>query len=277
MLLLLIVGNVVILTIQSAKDIYRHPRPTGPGYFREWEDYALFVIFVAFTIEVIARITVTGFIFNAEESRHTRTYRERINRFRARIEGNPVHAPVMQRSDSSSHPEFSGSKAAGWDYASTVNLDRSKQDESAAIHSSLHEPSQQMPQDVESKHSVYPPTAKSPATNGFPSRSNTEREETTSTSSNQRRKALRIHEDVPFVHALSAQRARNVNTAGQKAFLRHSWNRIDFLAVTAFWLVFFLASTGLESKHTLYIFRALAALRSARLLTVTNGTAVRLL
>lgn len=273
LLLLLIVANVVILTIQSAKDIYEYPRPTGAGFFREWEDYTLFVIFVAFTLEITARILVAGFIFNAEESLQTRSYKARIARFRARIEGRPVHAPVMQRSNSSSMPGFSAPNTVPWDYPATTNM--SKSDLTMPVYNGKLQSAdlQDPPEESESKHSVYPPREKEAVKQGI-TLGNDADMNSTSSSPSRRRKPMNVHQDVPFVHALTTQRARNVNVSGQKAFLRHSWNRIDFLAVLAFWTVFFLASTGPESEHTLYIFRALAALRAARLLTITNGTAV---
>ncbi|GAA5943198.1 hypothetical protein JCM10213_006241 [Rhodosporidiobolus nylandii] len=62
-ILLLIVLQVVILTVQSASNVYEHPRPTK-GYFHTWEDSALFIIFVLFTFELAARILVTGLVFN---------------------------------------------------------------------------------------------------------------------------------------------------------------------------------------------------------------------
>ena len=58
-------------------------------------------------------------------------------------------------------------------------------------------------------------------------------------------------------------------------YLRQGWGRIDFLAVIGFWVSFALATGGLErGSHHIGIFRALSVLRTARLLAVTNGTAV---
>lgn len=64
--------------------------------------------------------------------------------------------------------------------------------------------------------------------------------------------------------------ARNV------PYLRHSWNRIDFIAIVSFWIAFTLAQTGVErgSRDHIAIFRALSVLRTSRLLAVTNGTTV---
>ena len=61
-------------------------------------------------------------------------------------------------------------------------------------------------------------------------------------------------------------------------YLRHSWSRIDFIAIVSFWVMFILASTGIEkgSQH-IGIFRAVSVIRTARLLTVTSGTTVWLI
>lgn len=59
-------------------------------------------------------------------------------------------------------------------------------------------------------------------------------------------------------------------------YLRHSWNRIDFIAIVAFWISFALAMAGVEREPNRHIavFRALSVLRTSRLLAVTNGTSV---
>lgn len=59
-------------------------------------------------------------------------------------------------------------------------------------------------------------------------------------------------------------------------YLRHSWNRIDFIAIFAFWITFILAEVGAEHSPTKHIgiFRALSVLRTSRLLAVTSGTTV---
>lgn len=60
-----------------------------------------------------------------------------------------------------------------------------------------------------------------------------------------------------------------------RAFLRHSFNRLDFVAVVAFWVYFALTLSGAENVHKFYIFRMLSCLRILRLLSMTNGTSVR--
>ena len=78
--------------------------------------------------------------------------------------------------------------------------------------------------------------------------------------------------ETPFQQAVEKQQSL---AAQNRPYLRHSWHRVDFIAILAFWITFGLAVTGNEataSRH-LYIFRALSILRTTRLLLVTSGTA----
>ncbi len=77
---------------------------------------------------------------------------------------------------------------------------------------------------------------------------------------------------LPF--QFSMRLARDV-TRRNLPYLRHSWTRIDAIAVVAFWITFLLAQTGAErGRYHVGIFRALSVLRTARLLTITSGTTV---
>lgn len=48
-ILCLIVANVVVLTFQGARSLDTAPDLREDGFFRTWEDYALFVLFILFT------------------------------------------------------------------------------------------------------------------------------------------------------------------------------------------------------------------------------------
>lgn len=77
--------------------------------------------------------------------------------------------------------------------------------------------------------------------------------------------------EAPFQKAMARQ--KGLSDQG-RPYLRHSWHRIDMIAVFAFWITFFLALTGREAtadRHV-YIFRALSVLRAGRLLVITSGT-----
>lgn len=78
--------------------------------------------------------------------------------------------------------------------------------------------------------------------------------------------------ELPFEEAVVRQRGLITDN---RPYLRHSWHRIDMVAVVAFWITFILAMTQqevTESRH-LYLFRALSILRTTRLLVITSGTA----
>ncbi|KAK1757592.1 calcium-channel protein cch1 [Echria macrotheca] len=60
----------------------------------------------------------------------------------------------------------------------------------------------------------------------------------------------------------------------RRAFLRHGFNRLDFVAVVSFWISFVLSISGLESRYHIYVFRMLSCLRIIRLLALTKGNLI---
>jgi hypothetical protein len=56
----------------------------------------------------------------------------------------------------------------------------------------------------------------------------------------------------------------------QVPFLRHTFNRIDFIAVVCYWIDFLLMVSGVRN---IYLFKAVAAMRTLRLLNITAGSA----
>lgn len=85
------------------------------------------------------------------------------------------------------------------------------------------------------------------------------------------RRALRSIE-LPFQRSLLHE--RQIQLLG-RPYLRHSWNRVDAVAILCFWTMLGLALTEHETQNGLhlFIFRALSILRASRLLLVTSGTA----
>lgn len=212
------------MTIQTSPNVYTHPRPTK-GYFHAWEDYALFVAFVAFTAEILARIVVTGLIINPPPPPTPRnTMADRLSKSPSAGAYPPPPRHDLEGFQTLRH------------FDSTTSL---------VEHHRGTNPS-------DSSSSLGPePTFPLPRTGTL--------------------KTLAGHANTPFVLSIRRQR-----TTYQHAFLRHSWNRLDFVAVTSFWISFVLALLGLESEYSIYIFRALSVLRATRLLAVTTGTTVRL-
>ncbi|KAI5462943.1 Ion transport protein-domain-containing protein [Mariannaea sp. PMI_226] len=197
-LLLLIVLQTVVLAIEASHPISADPGankrpPKWSGSICEW---ILLVLFIIFTVEVIVRIIVSGFIFNAAEySTIDRTRGVRgaiVDQYRA------IFRPERQKSvKHKSNTKFEPSTIAR---SLTTFI-----------------PGQQVPRSLEEQQRF--------------------------------------------------QLAR-------RAFLRHSFNRIDFVAVVSYWIMFGLSLTGLEVKHHIYVFRMMSCLRILRLLSLTNGTAI---
>ena len=71
-------------------------------------------------------------------------------------------------------------------------------------------------------------------------------------------------------HSRQQQRIR----LARRAFLRHSFNRLDFLAVCSYWIFLFLVVSNVEQVHHIWVFQMLSCLRILRLLNLTNGTSV---
>lgn len=71
----------------------------------------------------------------------------------------------------------------------------------------------------------------------------------------------------------NARQQQRVRLA-HRAFLRHSFNRLDFVAVVSFWISFVIGVFGVEEHNHTYVFRMLSCLRILRLLGLTSGTTV---
>ncbi|KAJ7243891.1 Ion transport protein-domain-containing protein [Mycena haematopus] len=166
-ILVLIILNAILLTIQSSRSLTLTDPPTVyKGYFHSWEDFALFILFVVFTLEACVRICVSGLLFDPE--------------------GMSLSLP-----------------------AAVENIVTSE---------------------------------KAP------------------------------NETLALPFRLSVNNAAT-QTRRNAPYLRHSWSRIDAIAILSFWVCFALAVAGVErGAHHIRIFRALSALRTARLLTITSGT-----
>ena len=190
-ILILIVIQTILLAIGADQPIVYGSRSTKWG--SSWIDYALLVLFVIYSAEIMARIIVSGFVKNAAEY--------------------------------SSVPESVGFKKALYER-----------------YRSLVAPQGQM----DSKSSTGAP---------LPSiiRSFT----------------LQPEPDMPG-HSRQQQRAR----LARRAFMRHSFNRLDFLAVISFWISFLLSFLSTEPTKHVFVFQMLSSLRILRLLGLTSGTSV---
>ncbi|KIO32428.1 hypothetical protein M407DRAFT_214388 [Tulasnella calospora MUT 4182] len=219
-ILLLIMFNAVVLTIQAHRSVFETGREDG--FFKTWEDYALFVLFNIFTVEAFARILVTGLVL--DPTTQWTDYRL----FFQKVKATPGKV----------HSRF-GTVPSG----STVNIIEAKLPSESGASAAGRQ---------RSDSHAYPPGHSMERSSSWVAT----------------KLGLERH---PFQLAIEKQQSLSEQNL---PYLRHSWNRIDFVAVTSFWIMFGLAVTGSETSPTrhLYIFRALSVLRVARLLAVTSGT-----
>lgn len=244
----MIFANAIILTIQSSHSFSSTDiRPTGPGYFHQWEDYALLGLFVIFTLEAFARIIVTGLIIDPEIpitslrmsfSGLTRgSISSRLQSIKPRFTKVPehLHPDPMPRTPRS--PRFG-------------------------------------PTEISSR--LFPqPTLYPPEMYLTPRPRNADEVNTHEMHSREGTSESSLPRNVNLPFQLAIQKQRDL-LKSSRPYLRHSWNRVDAVAILSFWIMFCLAMFGLErtpSAH-IYVFRALSVLRTARLLSVSSGTAV---
>ena len=195
-ILVLIIAQMILLAVEAAPDVFANGgRPThwGNGGY----DWAMMGLFIVFTLELIARIIVSGLLLNAAEY-------STIDRKKG------LRAAIADQYRAIFQPQR----------AKSVRGSRQPQSEPTALARSF-------------------------------------------TTFWQGQQAL----PKTFEDQQRFQLAR-------RAFLRHSFNRFDFLAVVAFWIDFVVTVTGIGSRHHLHVFKMISCLRILRLLAVTNGTAV---
>lgn len=193
-ILFLIILQTVILAVDAAWNVSDHPRPRRWG--QGWTDYALLVIFAVYTVEIICKVIVSGFLFNPREY-------------------STIDRSVSLR----------------------TALSRKANDLFA-----LHR-----------KHSVkgrHDDAGEAPPS------------------------LLRTFTAQPFEDEVGGSRQAQKKRLAHRAFLRHSFNRLDFLAVVAYWISFVLSLFAIEYDYHLYVFRMLSCLRIVRLLGITSGTSV---
>jgi voltage-dependent calcium channel len=199
----LIIFQTIILAIDTNRAIpYNDPEAVRFG--KTWIDYVLLGLFIIYTVEIIAKIIVSGLILNdAEYSTIDRS----LGWARAileKIKGSFGEAHQLERL-----PE---------------PIDEKKFVDEDDIDNSL------------------PPLLHS----------------------------LTVHHEDIRGDSFASQRLR----LARRAFLRHSFNRLDFISVVAFWVSFILQFFNIESGRHVYVFRMLSCLRIMRLLRLTSGTSV---
>ncbi|UKZ73451.1 hypothetical protein TrVFT333_001098 [Trichoderma virens FT-333] len=196
-ILILIIAQTILLAIESWPDVFSPGNERSERWGKKPIDWTMLGLFIIFTLEIGARIVVSGFILNAEEY-------STIDRKRG------IRAAIADRYKTIFQPQRQKS----------VKRVRSTQPQAPAFARSfttLMQGPQTGPKTIEDQQRL--------------------------------------------------QLAR-------RAFLRHSFNRMDFVAVVSFWITFGLSITGTENRHHFFLFKMLSCLRILRLLALTHGTAI---
>ena len=193
-ILVLIIAQTVLLAVNAASDaVYMQTRTKRWG--STGFDYAIFGLFVIYTLELVARTIVSGFI------------------------SNPIQFSTINRSI--------GLKKAVLQKAHTLFAPQDAREMSMMDGEGPTQPSI-----VRSFTGVPDP--------GGPG------------------------------HTKQQQRIR----LARRAFLRHSFNRLDFVAVVSYWVSFTMQMSGVEDSKHVYVFNMLSCLRILRLLNLTAGTSI---
>ena len=209
-ILVLIIAQTVLLAVDSAPSVYNDSRTADIG--TRPIDYGLLALFVIYTVELIMRVIVSGFIWN----------------------------PI----------EYS-------------TLDRSKGLKNAIIKHSQSFFTVQQPPEPERRPNIAGEPAQPSILRSFTGMS----------------RLSGVFSDVAENEHLDASqpghgRQQQRMRLARRAFLRHSFNRLDLIAVVSFWISFGLTIAHFEADRHVYVFRMMSCLRILRLLGLTSGTSV---
>ncbi|EST08271.2 Ion transport domain protein [Kalmanozyma brasiliensis GHG001] len=269
LVLLLILANTVTLVVQSARSVYSHPPPAR--YFGDVTDYILLAIFACYTIEMVARIIVSGLIINppplyaapipvaADDHPDQQDLKEAV----------PILTEHRRQMSRSNTLEAFGTLGDSLKQKAQRVLAGEEGFTESALLSRRPSSGPSHPNDASyTKADAYDTSIPDGQIRHV--RRQLNQSETSAFLSETSVPSFWQNAKTPFAEAFERQRVQAVH----HAYLRHSWNRVDSVAVIAFWIAFGLSMGGQEStdNHHIYIFRALSVLRCARLLTATSGT-----
>ncbi|OBT57924.1 hypothetical protein VE04_03406 [Pseudogymnoascus sp. 24MN13] len=197
-ILILIILQTVLLAVESSKDSFTNPMPNALS--GSPMDYAMLALFGIYTLEITAKIIVSGFFFNAEEY----STRKDVNQ-------------GLKTTFMSKYMTFFGPRRQ-----QSVRVPR---------------------------HLDAPPISEAIS------------------------RTFTTAMKTPVAYPTTIEEQQRYQLA-RRAFFRHSLNRIDIVAVVAFWISFAIGITGVETRKHLYLFKMISCLRILRLLWLTNGTAI---
>ncbi|KAH7056641.1 Ion transport protein-domain-containing protein [Linnemannia elongata] len=218
-LLVLLVVNLAFLIIAVSSPINR----TDTVWGGHWTDYGLFAVFVIYTLEIGARIIVSGLVLYPQDGDKIRKFFGKKPRTDNLHDTNPT---ILRKS-----PEAQRARTM----APQPQTSSAKLNEQAVPHS----------------------TGTTRATTIIDYAFG--------------RQTTMMQFIPTYMDPLVAYKPQFIAAQGtQVPFLRHTFNRIDFVAVACYWVDFFLMISGVRG---VYFFKAVAAMRTLRLLNITAGSA----
>ncbi|RMZ68925.1 calcium channel subunit cch1 [Pyrenophora seminiperda CCB06] len=200
-LLMLIIIQTVLLAVDARKTATYDPGRSKTINTFSAIDYALLGLFTIYTLEVIVRIIVSGFIINPVEY-------STINR----------QVGLREALKSKANQLFGGLQRQSSQRKSGSNAD----------------PIQQQPSVMRTLTTAQ------------------------------------MYPDFTTNDPRQLQRAR----LAHRAYLRHSFNRTDFVAVVSYWVALILGMRDHPNSRVILVFEMLSCLRIIRLLNLTSGTSV---
>ncbi|KAG0053161.1 calcium channel protein [Gryganskiella cystojenkinii] len=238
-LLILLVVNLVFLVVMVSS-----PKGSDTIWGAHWTDYGLLVVFVLYTLELGSRIIVNGLIFYPKDGEKIRKYFGKKQRTDNLHDTNPTllrKYPNAIRRQTMLAPSATFKPAEHITPSSTIR-----------------------PSELAHGQAVAQAQA-------APLYSNPGGRATTIIDFAVGRQTT-VTQFIPtYMDPLIAYRPQFIAATGaQIPFLRHTFNRIDFIAVLCYWIDFCLMMAGVQH---IYFFKTVAAMRTLRLLNITAGSA----
>lgn len=196
-ILVLIIFQTILLAVEARDNVNDHPRSKRFG--TTWIDIALLALFTIYTIEIVIRVIVSGFIIN------------------------PIEYSTIDRK---------------------VGLRKAVMNKANDMFALHRKPSVR-------NLNPLPPLNPGPQPG-----------------------ILRSFTTNTMMEVPGGSKQAQLQRLACRAFLRHSFNRLDFVAVVAFWISFVIGIFGVESQKHVFVFRMLSCLRIVRLLGISSGTLV---
>ncbi|GJJ69887.1 voltage-dependent calcium channel [Entomortierella parvispora] len=242
-LLVLLVLNLIFLVLMVSS-----PKGSDTIWGAHWTDYGLLVIFILYTLELGSRIIVSGLILFPKDGEKVRKYFGKRQRTDNLHDTNPT---ILRKSPNAVRRETMLAPSSTMAHTHHVTPAATFKPIYTATPSSTMRPAEQ--------------TAPLQSTTTATTRATTIIDFAVG-------RQTTMTQFIPtYMDPLVAYKPQFIAATGtQIPFLRHTFNRIDFLAVLCYWIDFCLMMAGVQH---VYFFKTIAAMRTLRLLNITAGSA----